>query len=138
MGPGTDMERPVRSQSPRDRGEQRDGSLFKKPDLDHIWPDITTPSPRGESLFKRNNLDEMTVRRTEKPLAANPLPEKPVEPTAKVKGRTSPLLEGQPERTDTGPKDDGYRPIIRAKTGVGSYEDERPKKGKGKTGKPGA
>ena len=134
MGPGTDMERPVRTQSPKDRGEVKDGSLFRKPDLDNIWPDITTPAPRGQSLFKKNNLDEMTVRRTEKPATSSPLPDKPIDPTTKGK-RHSPLLEGQPERGD-----DGYRPVVRGKIGTGSYEDpsDQRKRGKGKSGKPGA
>jgi excinuclease ABC subunit B len=138
MGPGTDLERPVRSQSPKDRGEVKDGSLFHKPTIDDMKIDPTHHSARGESLFKRNNLDQMTVRRTEKPLAVNPLPDKPVDPAAKTKGRFSPLLEGQPERANSGPKDDGFKPIIRAKSGAGSYEEPSDrKKGKGKTGKPG-
>jgi excinuclease ABC subunit B len=114
MGPGTDMERPVRKPSPRDRGEVRDASLFHKPDLDDMGRDISEPSPRGESLFKRNSLDEMTVRRTEKPLASGPLPAKPDDP----------------------------RPVVRGKIGAGSYEDpadeRKAKRGKGKSGKPGA
>jgi len=106
MGPGTDMATP----------------LFRKPDLDDMGRDIATPSPRGQSLFKKNDLDEMTVRRTEKPLASGPLPEKP---GASGEGSL--------------PKDDGYRPILRAKPGVGSYEDPNDRKrGKGKSGKPGA
>jgi excinuclease ABC subunit B len=119
------MEQPVRKQSPKDRGEVKDGSLFRKPDLDNIWPDITTPAPRGQSLFKKNNLDEMTVRRTEKPTSSAPLPDKPVDPTAKR----------PPERGD-----DGYRPVLRGKIGTGSYEDpsDQRKRGKGKSGKPGA
>jgi len=99
MGPGTDMAEP----------------LFRKPDLDEMGRDTATPSPRGRSLFKKNDLDEMTVRRTEKPLATGPLPEKPEQ-----RG------------------DDGYRPVLRAKPGVGSYEDPNDRKrGKGKSGKPG-
>jgi excinuclease ABC subunit B len=130
MGPGTDMERPVRSQSPKDRGEARDASLFHKPTMDDMKIDPTHHSPRGQSLFKKNNLDEMTVRRTEKPAASGSLPDKPVDPTAKTKGGA-----GQPERGD-----DGFRPILRAKPGAGSYEDpsDQRKRGKGKSGKPGA
>jgi excinuclease ABC subunit B len=147
MGPGTDMERPVRSQSPKDRGEARDASLFRKPALDDMGRDIAEPvprdaslfhkptiedmkidpthhSPRGQSLFKKNNLDQMTVRRTEKPASSAPLPEKPVDPTARTIGKR---------------EDDGYRPILRAKPGAGSYEDpnDQRKRGKGKSGKPG-
>jgi excinuclease ABC subunit B len=130
MGPGTDMERPVRSQSPKDRGEARDASLFHKPTMDDMKIDPTHHSPRGQSLFKKNNLDEMTVRRTEKPAASGSLPDKPVDPTAKTKGGPP-----QPERGD-----DGFRPILRAKPGAGSYEDpsDQRKRGKGKSGKPGA
>ena len=133
MGPGTGTEQPVGKPSPRDRGKARDGTLFQKPALDDMGRDISEPAPRGQSLFKKNDLDEMTVRRTEKPAAAGPLPDKPVDPSAKVK-RSSPLLEGQPER------DDGLRPIVRAKVGTGSYEDpnEKRKRGKSKSGKPGS
>lgn len=88
-------------------------SYFAKPSLDDMGPGTDTAQP----LFRKNTLDEMTVGRTEKPLATGPLPEKP----------------------DI--KDDGFRPIIRAKAGVGSYEDAgdvaKAKKTKGKTGKPG-
>ncbi|MBL0373112.1 excinuclease ABC subunit UvrB [Rhizobium sp. KVB221] len=112
MGPGTDMERPMRKTSPADRGETREGG----------------------TLFKKNSLDEMTVRRTEKPASSGPLPDKPVDPSA------SPLHLAGKFKDGSLPKDDGYRPIIRAKTGVGSYEDpnETRKRGKGKSGKPGA
>ena len=118
MGPGTDMERP----------------LFRKPTLDDMGRDIAEPAPRGQSLFKKNSLDEMTVRRTEKPASAGGLPDKPVDPSAKGK-RHSPLLEGQPERGD-----DGFKPVLRGKIGAGSYEDpsDQRKRGKGKSGKPGA
>ena len=112
MGPGTDLEQPLRKQSPKDRGEIRDGSLFRKPTLDEMGRDIAEPAPRAPSLFKKNDLDEMTVRRTEKPLATGPVPAKPDDP----------------------------RPVVRGKIGAGSYEDpnEQRKRGKGKTGKPGA
>ncbi|MDB5523188.1 MAG: excinuclease subunit [Rhizobium sp.] len=146
MGPGTDTARP----------------LFRKPTLDDMGRDIAEPAPRGESLFKRNNLDEMTVRRTEKPAAPGSLPAKPVDATAKTKGRFSPLLgeersaqrsnrssesiaatnarspsEGPASQPEKG--NDGFRPILRAKAGVGSYEDPKDaKRGKGKSGKPGA
>ncbi|OHV77831.1 excinuclease ABC subunit UvrB [Ensifer sp. LCM 4579] len=72
MGPGTDTERP----------------LFRKPDLDEMGRDVAVPSPRprgegarradeGQSLFRKNTLDEMTVGRTEKPVVGK-VPEKPV------------------------------------------------------------
>ncbi|MGZ2455946.1 excinuclease ABC subunit UvrB [Rhizobium sp. IY2] len=113
MGPGTDMTTP----------------LFRKPDLDEMGRDIAEPAKK--SLFRKNDLDEMTVGRTEKPVIGQ-VPEKPE--AAKGTKRFSPLLEGQPERDDV-------RPVVRGKTGVGSYEDpgEQKRKGrtKGKTGRPG-
>ncbi|MGO6740328.1 excinuclease ABC subunit UvrB [Rhizobium ruizarguesonis] len=113
MGPGTDTTTP----------------LFRKPALDEMGRDIAEPAKK--TLFRKNDLDEMTVGRTEKPVTGA-LPEKP-EP-AKGTKRFSPLLEGQPERDDV-------QPVVRGKTGVGSYEDpgEQKRKGrtKGKTGRPG-
>ncbi|MCB1444435.1 MAG: UvrB/UvrC motif-containing protein, partial [Rhizobiaceae bacterium] len=114
MGPGTDLERPVRKPSPKDRGEVKDSTLFRKPTLDDMGRDIAEPAPRGETLFKKNDLDEMTVRRTEKPLATGPLPARPDDP----------------------------KPVVRGKIGAGSYEDpadeRKAKRGRGKSGKPGA
>jgi excinuclease ABC subunit B len=69
----------------------------------------------------------MTVGRTEKPVTGA-LPEKP--DAAKGTKRFSPLLEGQPDRDDV-------RPVVRGKTGVGSYEDPGKGRTKGKTGRPG-
>ncbi|KRB60293.1 excinuclease ABC subunit B [Rhizobium sp. Root708] len=113
MGPGTDTTTP----------------LFRKPDLDDMGRDVADPA--GKPLFRRNTLDEMTVGRTEKPVAGH-LPDKP--DAAKSTKRFSPLLEGQPERDDV-------RPLVRGKTGVGSYEDagdvKRKGRTKGKTGRPG-
>ncbi|API51269.1 excinuclease ABC subunit B [Rhizobium leguminosarum] len=113
MGPGTDATTP----------------LFRKPALDEMGRDIADPVKK--TLFRKNDLDEMTVGRTEKPVTGA-LPEKPE--AAKGTKRFSPLLEGQPERDDV-------RPVVRGKTGVGSYEDpgEQKRKGrtKGKTGRPG-
>ncbi|MBY5339497.1 excinuclease ABC subunit UvrB [Rhizobium leguminosarum bv. viciae] len=113
MGPGTDATTP----------------LFRKPALDDMGRDIAEPAKK--TLFRKNDLDEMTVGRTEKPVIGA-LPEKP--DAAKSTKRFSPLLEGQPERDDV-------RPVVRGKTGVGSYEDpgEQKRKGrtKGKTGRPG-
>ncbi|MGO7167651.1 excinuclease ABC subunit UvrB [Rhizobium leguminosarum] len=113
MGPGTDTTTP----------------LFRKPALDEMGRDIAEPTKK--TLFRKNDLDEMTVGRTEKPVTGA-LPEKP--DAAKSTKRFSPLLEGQPEHDDV-------RPVVRGKTGVGSYEDagEQKRKGrtKGKTGRPG-
>ncbi|TBZ14785.1 excinuclease ABC subunit UvrB [Rhizobium leguminosarum] len=139
MGPGTDTTTP----------------LFRKPALDEMGRDIADPAKK--TLFRKNDLDEMTVGRTEKPVTGA-LPEKPdgearyakrsnrsSESIAATNARSasegqkgtkrfSPLLEGQPERDDV-------RPMVRGKTGVGSYEDpgEQKRKGrtKGKTGRPG-
>ncbi|MBY5313356.1 excinuclease ABC subunit UvrB [Rhizobium leguminosarum] len=113
MGPGTDTTTP----------------LFRKPALDDMGRDIAEPAKK--TLFRKNDLDEMTVGRTEKPVTGA-LPEKP--DAAKSTKRFSPLLEGQPERDDV-------RPVVRGKTGVGSYEDpgeqKRKSRTKGKTGRPG-
>lgn len=103
-------------------------SYFSKPGLDDMGPGTDMPTP----LFRKNTLDEMTVGRTEKPVPGT-LPPKPSRDPNK---RFSPLLEGLPE------VDDGVRPVIRGKVGVGSYEDpadQERKKGrtKGKTGRPG-
>ncbi|NNH64268.1 excinuclease ABC subunit UvrB [Rhizobium laguerreae] len=139
MGPGTDTTTP----------------LFRKPALDEMGRDIAEPTKK--TLFRKNDLDEMTVGRTEKPVTGA-LPEKPDGEARYAKGsnrssesiaatnargasegqestnRFSPLLKGQPERDDV-------RPVVRGKTGVGSYEDpgEQKRKGrtKGKTGRPG-
>ncbi|MBY5560135.1 excinuclease ABC subunit UvrB [Rhizobium leguminosarum] len=139
MGPGTDTTTP----------------LFRKPALDEMGRDIAEPTKK--TLFRKNDLDEMTVGRTEKPVTGA-LPEKPdgearyakrsnrsSESIAATNARSasegqkgtkrfSPLLEGQPERDDV-------RPVVRGKAGVGSYEDpgEQKRKGrtKGKTGRPG-
>ncbi|MBY5327188.1 excinuclease ABC subunit UvrB [Rhizobium leguminosarum] len=111
MGPGTDTTTP----------------LFRKPALDEMGRDIAEPTKK--TLFRKNDLDEMTVGRTEKPVTGA-LPEKP--DAAKSTKRFSPLLEGQP---------DDVRPVVRGKTGVGSYEDpgeqKRKSRTKGKTGRPG-
>jgi excinuclease ABC subunit B len=77
MGPGTDTERP----------------LFRKPELDEMGRDVAIPSSRGrgegarkadggQSLFRKNTLDEMTVGRTEKPVPGQ-APEKPTLTRAK-------------------------------------------------------
>ncbi|NEJ25734.1 excinuclease ABC subunit UvrB [Rhizobium leguminosarum] len=113
MGPGTDATTP----------------LFRKPALDDMGRDIAEPAKK--TLFRKNDLDEMTVGRTEKPVIGQ-VPEKPE--AAKSTKRFSPLLEGQPDRDDV-------RPVVRGKTGVGSYEDpgeqKRKSRTKGKTGRPG-
>lgn len=157
MGPGTDTAKPLFRKS-EERSAQRGNRSSES---------IAATNARSQndghdgSLFRKNNLDEMTVGRTEKPLPGK-LPEKPrqatnstdslppvgVQRTGETSGspkngegsenpRHSPLLEGQPERMN--PEDP--RPLVRGKVGVGSYEDpaEQKRKGrtKGKTGRPG-
>ncbi|WP_442582696.1 excinuclease ABC subunit UvrB [Mesorhizobium sp. ASY16-5R] len=60
MGPGTDMPTPAGAVS---------RSLFKKQSASEAHgADYGTPDDAGKSLFRKNSLDEMTVRRTEKPV----------------------------------------------------------------------
>jgi excinuclease ABC subunit B len=69
-------------------------------------------SEKTPFLFRKNSLDEMTVRRTEKPVEGK----KPVKP-------------------------EDVKPIVRGRIGAGSYEDpaeaSRQKRRPGKTGRPG-
>ncbi|MEN3146030.1 excinuclease ABC subunit UvrB [Neorhizobium sp. IRAMC:178] len=116
MGPGTDTATP----------------LFRKPDLSDMGRDIAEPSASGQargSLFRKNDLDEMTVGRTEKPVMGK-VPPKPVT-------STSPSSSSGPTRGST----DDPRPLVRGKVGAGSYEDageqKRKSRTKGKTGRPG-
>jgi excinuclease ABC subunit B len=113
-------------------------SLFAKPDLDNMGPGTDMPTPAGavsrslfkkqttrethgsdfgipegaKSLFRKNSLDEMTVRRTEKPVEGV----KPAKP-------------------------EDVKPVVRQRIGAGSYEDpaeaSRQKRRPGKTGRPG-
>ncbi|MGD9912515.1 MAG: excinuclease ABC subunit B, partial [Rhizobiaceae bacterium] len=112
-------------------------NMFKKPDLDemgtsgdHAMPAGAVPrslfkkqnareahgsdygTPERATLFRKNSLDEMTVRRTEKPVQG-------------VK----------PSRLPDDPK-----PVLRKRAGIGSYEDPVDQKRAGrsrKTGRPG-
>ncbi len=126
MGPGTDMAKPAGK-----------GGLFRKPDLDAMGGDVAVPAnavsrslfkkqshqeahgsdfgiPGEGSLFRKNTLDEMTVRRTEKPVEG-------VKPTP--------------------PAADDARPVRRERAGIGSYEDpadERQRQRRSrKSGRPG-
>ncbi|WAJ30098.1 excinuclease ABC subunit UvrB [Antarcticirhabdus aurantiaca] len=66
FGPGGE---PIAS---RLRGESDDApSYFQRPSLDDMGPGTDTPTPDRPSLFRKNTLDEMTVRRTEKPSGAD-------------------------------------------------------------------
>ncbi|WP_110033447.1 excinuclease ABC subunit UvrB [Hoeflea marina] len=105
---------------------------------------------RESSYFRKNDLDEMTVGRTEKPLATGPLPVKPkagaASPLSPPVGEMSPqATEGGKPAPDSVPRktglatDDGIR--TRGRIGAGSYEDPadaaRQKRRPGKTGRPG-
>ena len=103
MGPGTDMPTPAGAVS---------RSLFKKQSAAEAHgSDYGTPDD-AKSLFRKNTLDEMTVRRTEKPVEGA----RPVKP-------------------------EDVKPVVRERAGIGSYEDpgdqrrqtRRPKK----SGRPG-
>jgi excinuclease ABC subunit B len=105
MGPGTDRPTPANAIS---------RSLFKKQSAREAHgSDFGIPG--GEkSLFRKNTLDEMTVRRTEKP----------VEGARPARPSPSPLVGegGQAERGRMRGEDDA-KPIIRERAGIGSYED---------------
>ncbi|KQT86384.1 excinuclease ABC subunit B [Aurantimonas sp. Leaf443] len=107
FGPGGE---PIASRLAPDEAPAEAPSYFSRPSLDDMGPGTDTPVP----LFRKNTLDEMTVGRTEKPLARGPLPVKPA---------------------------DGAKPVRREKIGLGSYEDpgddKRRKRRPGKTGRPG-
>ncbi|MBC7149862.1 MAG: excinuclease ABC subunit UvrB [Rhizobium sp.] len=127
---------------PQGESDSASPSYFAKPTLDDMGPGTDMPTPASRSLFRQNSLDEMTVGRTEKPVPGK-LPQKPK--TEPDRGPISPL-EGEmsPKATEGGvsrPAADDPRPIIRAKTGAGSYEDpgdqKRKTRTKGKTGRPG-
>ncbi|PBC21118.1 MULTISPECIES: excinuclease ABC subunit UvrB [unclassified Mesorhizobium] len=120
MGPGTDMPTPAGAVS---------RSLFKKQSASEAHgSDFGIPGEPVKPLFKKNSLDEMTVRRTEKPVEGKvPAKPQPISPLVGA-GRT-----GATDRDD--------KPIIRQRAGIGSYEDpgdaRREKRRPGKTGRPG-
>ncbi|MER8382334.1 excinuclease ABC subunit UvrB [Mesorhizobium sp. M1399] len=126
MGPGTDMTTPSGAVS---------RSLFKKQSAQEAHgSDFGIPGEPAKPLFKKNSLDEMTVRRTEKPVEGK-VPAKP-QPI-------SPQVGEMPGRAEGGAKDrdDSAKPIVRQRAGIGSYEDpadaRREKRRPGKTGRPG-
>ncbi|MBU2145405.1 MAG: excinuclease ABC subunit UvrB [Alphaproteobacteria bacterium] len=109
MGPGTDATKPAGAVS---------RSLFKKQSHDEAHgADYGLPDD-APKLFRKNSLDEMTVRRTEKPVEGA-VPPKPAPASAK----------------------DDPGPIRRERSGIGSYEEPRDtgrqKRRTGKTGRPG-
>ncbi|TPO07026.1 excinuclease ABC subunit UvrB [Mesorhizobium sp. B1-1-5] len=118
MGPGTDMATPAGAVS---------RSLFKKQSAQEAHgSDFGIPGDQAKPLFRKNSLDEMTVRRTEKPVEGTKPPKpQPVSP------------EVNAARTEA--RDE--KPIVRQRAGIGSYEDpgdeRRQKRRPGKTGRPG-
>ncbi|MCO6049872.1 excinuclease ABC subunit UvrB [Mesorhizobium sp. RP14(2022)] len=107
----------------RTEGEEPRRSLFAKPSIDDMGPGTDLERPAvGEdtSLFRKNSLDEMTVRRTEKPVeGAKP---------AKITREKQEELEA--------------KAVKRERAGRGSYEDpaevrQQKKRRKSKTGRPG-
>ncbi|RVA81337.1 excinuclease ABC subunit B, partial [Mesorhizobium sp. M7A.F.Ca.CA.004.01.1.1] len=126
MGPGTDMPTPAGAVS---------RSLFKKQSAEEAHgSDFGIPGEPVKPLFKKNSLDEMTVRRTEKPVEGK-VPAKP-QPISPQVGEMPGRAEG-----DAKERDDSAKPIVRQRAGIGSYEDpgdaRRDKRRPGKTGRPG-
>ncbi|MBA1141912.1 excinuclease ABC subunit UvrB [Mesorhizobium sp. CCANP35] len=126
MGPGTDMTTPSGAVS---------RSLFKKQSAQEAHgSDFGIPGDPTKPLFKKNSLDEMTVRRTEKPVEGK-VPAKP-QPISPQVGEMSGRTEGGAKD-----RDDSAKPIVRQRSGIGSYEDpgdaRREKRRPGKTGRPG-
>ncbi|HEY4191913.1 MAG TPA: helicase-related protein, partial [Mesorhizobium sp.] len=142
MGPGTDMPTPAGAVSrslfkkqsaseahgsdfgiPGDAGRSPSGRRAAAPSRSEPQSDDSA-SESKPSLFRKNSLDEMTVRRTEKPVEGA----KPARPEA-VADRSAPR------------DSDSVKPIVRQRVGVGSYEDpaeaSRQKRRPGKTGRPG-
>jgi excinuclease ABC subunit B len=123
MGPGTDMPTPAGAVS---------RALFKKQSAEEAHgSDFGIPGEPVKPLFKKNSLDEMTVRRTEKPVEG------------KVPAKPQPIPQRAGPDTTGGAKDqaNSAKPIVRQRTGIGSYEDpgdaRREKRRPGKTGRPG-
>jgi excinuclease ABC subunit B len=152
----------------RHRTVDSGGSLFAKPDLDqmgtsgdHAEPAGAIPrslfkkqsareahssdfgipeSERGRSLFRKNTLDEMTVRRTEKPLEGVKPVKPPISPL--VGEMSGPSKSSGPEGGANGRgAPDDPKPIRRERAGLGSYEDPADERTRGrrskKTGRPG-
>ena len=90
MGPGTDMPTPAGAVS---------RSLFKKQTAQEAHgSDFGIPGDRAKSLFKKNSLDEMTVRRTEKPVEGKkPAKPQPISPqVSEMSGTTGANERGDP------------------------------------------
>jgi excinuclease ABC subunit B len=94
---------------------------------------------RGRSLFRKNTLDEMTVRRTEKPVEGVKPSKPPISLEREMSGPSrSSGQGGGATRRDIS---DDPKPVVRERVGLGSYEDpvEQKRRGRrtGKTGRPG-
>ncbi|MEI5680896.1 MULTISPECIES: excinuclease ABC subunit UvrB [unclassified Mesorhizobium] len=130
MGPGTDATTPAGAVS---------RSLFKKQSAQEAHgADYGLPDDAHKSLFKKNSLDEMTVRRTEKPVEGV----KPAKPSSSpLVGEDSSPREAKPSGSANLVRGDDAKPINRERAGIGSYEDptdaRRQKRRPGKTGRPG-
>ena len=128
MGPGTDAVTPANA-VPR--------SLFKKQSAAEAHKADAVPDDTPK-LFRKNSLDEMTVRRTEKPVEGT-LPAKPQARPGVVPYGAPPRSE--PRSGDSVSEKDSPKPIVRERAGIGSYEDSRDtgrqKRRSGKTGRPG-
>ncbi len=130
MGPGTDSVTPAGA-VPR--------SLFKKQSAAEAHKADAVPDD-APKLFRKNSLDEMTVRRTEKPVEGK-VPAKP-KSSSPLAGENSSPPEAKPSgEANLARGEDDPRPLVRARSGTGSYEDSRDtgrqKRRTGKTGRPG-
>jgi len=96
--------------------ERSRGSLFSKPALDDMGRSGDFATPASGGLFRKNGLDEMTVRRTEKP-AESQGPARRLDPELEAKA------------------------VKRERAGIGSYEDpaevRQKRRRPAKTGRPG-
>jgi excinuclease ABC subunit B len=114
-------------------------SLFKKQSAREAHgSDFGIPEhERGRSLFRKNTLDEMTVRRTEKPVEGV----KPSRSSSPLAGESSSPREAKPSGSAKLVRGDGAQPIRREAIGRGSYEDPADERQRGrrskKTGRPG-
>lgn len=138
---GKPMRGPSKEPNP-DILRNRESSYFQKPSLDAMGPGTDLEKPAG--YFRKNDLDEMTVGRTEKPVPGK-LPSKPR--PVDGKGDRPPAGQAAPAQAS----EQGERPAVsdrnsdpivkRGKVGAGSYEDPaeaaRNKRRPGKTGRPG-
>jgi excinuclease ABC subunit B len=156
MGPGTDMAKPAgavpRSLFKKQTFQEAHGSDYGTPDdssgrslsRKNSVPDALRGAAEQESesgqqkargYFRKNSLDEMTVRRTEKPVEGVK-PQKSA--SAPVAGEgTSPRKDKPSGSTDLVRADDP-KPVKRERAGIGSYEDPADQRRRtSKTGRPG-